>query len=148
MCWKLDDLFVIIKRMEYAIIKSGGKQYRVSKGDIIEVDKLLVDKDKDVTFDQVLLLCLNGTTKIGTPYLTGIEVMGRVLEQKKGEKIRVAKFKAKVRYRKSIGFRAMLTKVQITSLGASAQKTSLKPIKETVVKVKPAPKRIIKKPRV
>lgn len=102
--------------MEYAVIKTGGKQYRVSAGDILEVDKLPVKKDEIVAFDEVLLWVSGDKIKVGTPKLLNIKVKAKVLEQKKGEKIRVAKFKSKVRYRRVMGFRPLLTRIQIEKI--------------------------------
>lgn len=102
--------------MEYAVIKTGGKQYIVKAGDVIEVDKLLTEKDKSITFDKVLLLVSDGQTKIGIPTVPNVNVRAKVLDQVKGEKIYVRKFKAKVRYRRKIGFRPLLTRVQIDKI--------------------------------
>ena len=102
--------------MKYAVIKTGGKQYKVSEGDVLEVDKLPIEAGKNVLFDQVLLLVTDEQVKVGKPLVSGAKVEGKVLEQKKGEKVRVAKFKAKVRYRRVTGFRAKLTKVQIEKI--------------------------------
>lgn len=102
--------------MEYAVIRAGGKQYRVKTGDVLEVDKLPVEKDASVTFDEVLLFVSDGRIKIGTPVVSDVKVKAKVLEQKKGEKIRVAKFKSKVRYRRVMGFRPLLTRIQIEKI--------------------------------
>lgn len=102
--------------MEYAVIRTGGKQYRVKPGDVIEVDKLPVLKDQSITFDDVLLWVLDGQVKVGTPIVSDVKVKAKVLDQKKGEKIRIAKFKAKVRYRRVMGFRAQLTRIQIEKI--------------------------------
>lgn len=102
--------------MEYVVFRTGGKQHKVSKGDIIEVDKLPNEKDKEVLFSDVLLSVSNGRTKIGKPRVEGVKVKARVLDQIKGEKIRVAKFKAKVRYRRVIGFRPRFTRLQIEDI--------------------------------
>lgn len=99
--------------MKYAVIKSGGKQYRVCEGDIIEVDRLSFDKDQKASFSEVLLLVNDGQIKIGKPFLPDVKVTGKVLDQLKGKKIRVSKFKAKARYRRVMGFRPSLTRVQI-----------------------------------
>lgn len=138
--------------MKYAVIKTGGKQYRVSEGDIIEVDKLEVKEDL-VFFDNVLLLVSDDSVQIGKPFILDAKVKGKLLEQKKGEKIRVAKFKSKVRYRRVAGFRAMLSKVQIDKIESSKIKESAKILKEEkpkviktkVVKSKPAPREKPKK---
>lgn len=102
--------------MKYAVIKTGGKQYKVKEGEIIEVDKLPLEKDKKVHFDQVLLYVSDGTVKIGKPILLDVSIKGKVLEQFKGQKIRVLKFKAKARYRRVMGFRPQLTRVQIEKI--------------------------------
>ena len=102
--------------MKYAVVKTGGKQYKVSAGDVVEVEKLDLAKDAQVKFDSVLLYADDGVFSVGQPYINGVSVNGTVLEQKKGEKIRVAKFKAKARYRKVTGHRQLLTKVQITNI--------------------------------
>ena len=101
--------------MKYAVIQSGGKQYRVSEGDVIEIDRLSLEKEK-VSFDNVLLLVSEGVIKIGKPFITGEKVQASLVENLKGDKIRVSKYKAKVRYRKTTGFRANLTKVKITKI--------------------------------
>lgn len=111
--------------MEYAIIESGGKQYKVSAGTIIDVDNLQATEGSFV-FERVLLHVSGADVKIGMPFVEGLSVAGKILGPKKGEKIRVSKFKSKARYRKSIGFRAQLTSVEVTSIGsASAPKKTV-----------------------
>ena len=105
--------------MNYAVIKTGGKQYKVSVGDIIEIDKISVKDDGKVIFEDVLLLATDSGVKIGQPTIAGEKVEGKLLEHLKGDKIRVSKFKSKVRYRRVTGFRASLTKVQIEKIGGS-----------------------------
>ncbi len=102
--------------MNYAVIKTGGKQYRVTEGDVLEIDKLPQDADSVVTFEDVLLLVSDSAVEVGKPRVAGARVVGKLLEQKKGEKIRVSKFKAKARYRRTIGFRALLSKVVIEKI--------------------------------
>src|SRR4030042_2174431 len=110
--------------MKYAVIKSGGKQYRVSEGDIIEVDKL-GENNKKISFDNVLLSVADGLVKIGKPNVAGEKVEASLVENLKGDKIRVSKFKAKVRYRKVIGFRPSLSRVKIEKVGGlSTEKKS------------------------
>ena len=110
-------------RMKYAVIKTGGKQYRVSEGDIIEVDKLNV-KEGSFNFEEVLLLVSDENVQVGKPFISDAKVSAKLLEQKKGEKIRVAKYKSKVRYRRVTGFRAQLSKVVIEKIEFSKEKTS------------------------
>lgn len=102
--------------MEYAVIKTGGKQYRVSKGDILEVEKLdLKSADQYLTKD-ILLYVKDGVCKIGNPIVTGVLVKAKVMDQIKQKKIRVAKFKSKVRYRRVMGHRQLATKLAIEDI--------------------------------
>lgn len=105
--------------MQYAVIKTGGKQYKVYEGETIEVDRLALDKDGLVSFSQVLLWVNDGQVLIGAPFIPDIKVTGKILDHIKGEKIRVSKFKAKARYRRVMGFRPFLTRVQITKIGTN-----------------------------
>ena len=94
----------------YAIIEACGKQYKVEKGSIVYFEKLDAEKGKKVTFDKVLLVS-DKETKIGTPYVDGIKVEGKIVEHVKGEKIKIFKYKPKNDYIKSIGHRQNYTKV-------------------------------------
>lgn len=100
----------------YAVVKIAGKQYRVSPGETLAVDKLAVTPGEKVEFPQVLLLADDGQVKIGQPLVEKTKVVAKVLEQFKGEKIRVVRFKAKVRYRRVKGFRPLLSKIQIEKI--------------------------------
>jgi len=121
--------------MKYAVINSGGKQYKVSEGDVIDVDKLEQKKDDKITFENVQLMVVDGKVELGKPYLSGVKVTGKIIEQFKGEKIRVSRFKAKARERRTIGFRAMLTKIQIEKIETGkAEKASAKPTAKTAIK--------------
>lgn len=123
MFWKLTRAFgIIVTLMEYVVIRSGGKQYKVSKGSIIEVDKLLLEKDKETVFDDILLHVNNGKVRVGDPKVLDVKVKAKVLDQIKGEKIRVAKFKAKVRYRRVMGFRPSLTRLRIEDIDLAPKK--------------------------
>lgn len=112
--------------MKYAIIKTGGKQYKVTEGDIIEVDRL-PQEEGQIFFDEVLLLVDDNGVKIGKPTVTGEKEEAKVLGSLKGVKVRVSKFKSKVRYRRVSGFRASLTKVQIEKISGAEEKTEKKP---------------------
>ncbi len=101
----------------YAIIEACGKQYKVEKGSIVYFEKLDAEKGKKVTFDKVLLVS-DKETKIGTPYVDGIKVEGKIVDHVKGEKIKVFKYKPKKDYRKTIGHRQNYTKVEITNISA------------------------------
>ena len=102
----------------YAVIKTGGKQYRVQQGDVIFVEKLNAQADEAVTFDEVLLVGEADQAKVGTPVVEGEKVEGKVLGQVKGKKIVVYKYKAKKNERKKQGHRQPYTKVEITAINA------------------------------
>lgn len=100
----------------YAIIATGGKQYRVSEGDVIYIEKIDADVDSTVSFD-VLLVGSEGDVKVGTPVVEGVKAEGKVVGQIRGEKIVVFKYKSKKNYRRKQGHRQPYTKVEITKIG-------------------------------
>ena len=100
----------------YAIIATGRKQYRVSEGDVIYIEKIDAQVDSTVSFD-VLLMGNDGDVKIGTPVVEGVKVEGKVVGQIRGEKIVVYKYKSKKNYRRKQGHRQPYTKVEITKIG-------------------------------
>ncbi|HHU79000.1 MAG: 50S ribosomal protein L21 [Caldicoprobacterales bacterium] len=102
----------------YAIIKTGGKQYKVQEGDIIRVEKLDVEEGSVVEFDEVLAVNNDNGLKVGTPLVEGAVVEANVLKQGKSKKIIVFKYKAKKNYRKKQGHRQPYTQVQITKINA------------------------------
>ncbi len=102
----------------YAVIETGGKQYRVTEGDVITVEKLGVEAGKKVDFDKVLVIGEGSDIKIGTPYVDAA-VSGKVVENGKGEKVVIYKYKAKKDYRKKQGHRQPYTMVEITSIGGA-----------------------------
>jgi len=103
--------------MKFAVIKTGGKQYKVSEGDVISIEKLDGDfKSGDViTFDEVVLADDGNTSTVGTPF-TGAKIEGKFVEEGKGKKVRIQKFKSKSNYSKVTGHRQPFTKVEITKL--------------------------------
>ena len=105
----------------FAVIETGGKQYRVQEGDVITVEKLNVEAGQAVTFDKVLVLGEGKDVKVGTPYLDAA-VTGTVVENGKGQKVIIFKYKAKKDYRKKQGHRQPYTMVKIESLGGAAPK--------------------------
>lgn len=112
--------------MEYVVFKTGGKQYKASVGDILDVDRIPDAKDK-IIIDSVLLQVADSDIKIGKPYISGAKISAKVLGEKRGEKIRVAKYKAKVRYRKVNGFRSIFTTIKIEEIeGFKKAKTAPK----------------------
>lgn len=128
--------------MNYAVIKTGGKQYKVSEGDIISVERVTANANDTITFSEVLMVTSDGKTEFGQPFVDGLTVKGKVLEHHRGEKIRVAKFKAKARYRRVIGHRQELSKVQIEAIGNKPAKKAEPVTKKEEVKAESAtPKR-------
>lgn len=102
----------------YAVIETGGKQYRVSEGDIINVEKLGADEGETVTFDQVIAVGKDEGLTFGTPYVEGAKVSASVLKNGRAKKIIVFKYKPKKGYRKKQGHRQYFTKVKIDSINA------------------------------
>ena len=101
----------------FAIFVTGGKQYKVSEGDVIFVEKLGVAEGEKVNFDKVL--CVNGETlSVGTPYVEGATIVANVLKNGKTKKIDVIKYKAKKNEKKKIGHRQDYTKIQIVKIEA------------------------------
>ena len=102
----------------YAIIKTGGKQYKVAEGDILNVEKLDAEKCAEVVFDEVLAIVNDGEVTVGKPFIDGAKVTATVEEQGKGEKILVFKYRSKVNYRKRAGHRQPFTAVKINGIQA------------------------------
>ncbi len=99
-----------------AVIVTGGKQYTVAEGDVLFVEKLGVEADSDVKFDQVLAILDGENTKIGAPTVEGAAVEAKVIKNGKGKKIQVLRYKAKKNEKKKIGHRQPYTKVEITKI--------------------------------
>lgn len=106
------------KSDRYAVIESGGKQYRVSVGDEITVEKLPGELGSEIVLDRVLLVGGNGATTVGTPTVDGASVKADVADHFKGDKIVIFKYKPKKRYRRRTGHRQQLTKLTITGIDA------------------------------
>ena len=103
----------------YAIIRAGGKQYRVEKGDVVRLERLEVELGKSVTLDEVLLVSAGeGDVKVGSPMVEGASVTGTVVEQSRGAKVRVFKYKKRKHYRRTRGHRQHLTAVRIDAVRA------------------------------
>ena len=100
----------------YAIIKTGGKQYKVKEGDIITVEKLGVDAGENFTFDEVLVVGNDGDMKFGTPLVEGASVEAEVLEEGKHKKVVVFRYKAKKGYRKKTGHRQPYTRLRVSKI--------------------------------
>ena len=102
----------------YAIIKTGGKQYKVSEGDSIVIEKLDVEEGSTVEFDEVLTVADGDDVKIGRPIVEGAKVSGTVEKNGKGPKIHVFKYKSKKNYRRRQGHRQPFTRVKIEKISA------------------------------
>jgi len=101
----------------YAVIASGGKQYRVAAGDIIKIEKLAVQPNDIVEFDKVLMLADGENIQIGTPYLENVKVKGEVLNHGRHKKINVLKFKRRKHHMKQMGHRQDYTEVKMIEVG-------------------------------
>lgn len=99
----------------FAIIKTGGKQYKVAEGDVLMIERLAND-GKEITFSEVLMTSNGDDLKIGKPMVSGASVTAKVLEDGKGDKKMVFRYKSKTRQRKKKGHRQPYTKVQITKI--------------------------------
>lgn len=102
----------------YAIIKTGGKQYRATEQDVLRVEKLEVNVGDSVTLDQVLMVSSEAGVRVGAPFLDGAAVTARVVRQGKGRKIEGFTFKAKKNQRKRYGHRQFFTELKIESISA------------------------------
>ena len=117
----------------YAIIETGGKQYRVAEGDQISIEKIKADDGEQVKFDKVLVLGEGTESKVGAPYVDGAAVFGDVIETGKGKKVIIYKYKSKKDYRKKQGHRQPYTMVEITGIsadGTAPAKRAAAPVKE------------------
>ena len=120
----------------YAIIEACGKQYKVAEGDVVFFEKLDTEEGKKITFDKVVLVSDNDKIQVGSPYVKGVKVEGKVISHGKGKKIIVFKMKAKKNYRRTQGHRQPYTKIEITGIKAGAAKEAT--TKTTEVKTEKA----------
>jgi large subunit ribosomal protein L21 len=107
-----------INLMAYAVIQTGGKQYRVAEGDVIEVERLDVEAGADATFDQVLLVSNGESVSIGAPLVSGAAVTAEVVEQTKAPKVIAFKYKRRKGYHRTVGHRRQLTRLKIKTISA------------------------------
>ena len=107
----------------YAIIRTGGKQYRVQKGDVINVEKIALARSnqKTIKFDEILLVADDEKTVIGTPTVEGAQVEAKLISSGKLEKVVIYKYKAKKDYRRKQGHRQPFMKLEITKVAFSAE---------------------------
>ena len=112
----------------YAVFRSGGKQYRAAKGDVLRLEKIDGDEGATVNFDEVLLVGEGSDIKVGSPTLSGSTVSAKVLQQGKSRKVSVVKFKRRKNYLRQGSHRQFFTEVEITGItGGSAKKAEAKP---------------------
>ena len=102
----------------YAVVRTGGKQYVVSEGDLLKVEKLEGDVGDTITFEDVLLVSQDGDLKVGTPTIEGSKVTGTIVEQGRGKKLIVFKMKRRKGYRRKQGHRQFFTGVKVASIEA------------------------------
>jgi len=100
----------------YAVIKAGGKQHRVSPGEVLAVEKIAGNRGEQVVFDQVLMVVDEADVRIGAPIVSGARVVGEILEQQKGPKINIFKMKRRKGSKKKTGHRQLLTNMKIKAI--------------------------------
>ena len=136
----------------YAVFRTGGKQYRAAKGDVLRLEKIEADEGATVTFDEVLLIGEGADIKVGDPLLSGSSVSGKVLSQGKTKKVNVVKFRRRQNYLRQGSHRQFYTEVEITGIsGAGAKKAAPKkeaaekPAAKEEAEAKPAAKKKVAK---
>ena len=116
--------------MAYAIIKTGGRQYRIAEGDTIDVDLLAIEAGKTATFGDVLMYADGENLTHGNPLISGAKVTAEVVEQRKDKKVIAFKFKRRKGYHRTVGHRRKLTRVKIKSISVGAKKSATKKSEE------------------
>ncbi|MEM7027886.1 MAG: 50S ribosomal protein L21 [Pseudomonadota bacterium] len=102
----------------YAVIKSGGKQYKVEKGDKLKVEKLATEEGKNVVIDQVLMIADGDDVTVGKPFISGAKVTAKVENHGRGPKVKIIKFRRRKHHRKQMGHRQAYTELSITKIAA------------------------------
>ena len=126
----------------YAVFRTGGKQYRAAKGDVLRLEKIEADEGATVQFDDVLLIGEGADIKVGNPVLSGSSVSGKVVRQGKSKKVPVVKFKRRQNYLRQGTHRQFFTEVEITAIsGSGAKKAAPKAADEAPAKEKAATKK-------
>jgi large subunit ribosomal protein L21 len=124
----------------YAVFRTGGKQYRAAKGDVLRLEKIEADEGATVSFDDVLLIGEGADIKVGNPVLSGSSVSGKVLRQGKSKKVSVVKFKRRQNYLRQGTHRQFFTEVEITAISASGAKKAAPKVEEAAAE-KAAPEK-------
>ena len=128
----------------YAVFRSGGKQYRAAKGDVLRLEKIEAEEGATVSFDEVLLVGEGTDIKVGNPLVDGTAVSAKVVRQGKSKKVPVVKFKRRQNYLRQGSHRQFFTEVEITDIGAGKARKAA-PKKEAAADDKPAAKKVAKK---
>jgi len=130
----------------YAVFRSGGKQYRASKGEILKLEKLDADEGAKIQFDEVLLVGEGSDIKVGSPLLSGSSVSATVLKQGKSKKVSVVKFKRRQNYLRQHTHRQFFTQVEITDISAGGKAAPKKAAEDKPAAAeKPAARKVAKK---
>ena len=124
--WNSGRLFLPRETMAYAIIRTGGRQFRVAEGDTLDVDLLDVEPGKTATFGDVLLFADGKDLTHGNPLVSGAKVTAEVLEQRKDKKLVAFKYKRRKGYHRTVGHRRKLTRVKIKTIDVGSKKASSK----------------------
>jgi large subunit ribosomal protein L21 len=127
----------------YAVLKTGGKQYKVAQNDVIMVEKLTAEAGASIEINEILMINNDGISTVGSPLIEGARVAADVLEQKRAKKITVFKKKRRQNYRRTIGHRQQLTVLRITDILAAGENKKLKkasPKAKEAIESKTAPK--------
>jgi large subunit ribosomal protein L21 len=120
--WNFGRLFLPRKTMAYAIIRTGGRQFRVAEGDTVDVDLLDVKVGKSASFGDVLMFADGKNVTLGNPVISGAKVTAEVLEQRKDKKVIAFKYRRRKGYHRTVGHRRKLTRVKIKSIDLGAKK--------------------------
>jgi len=124
--WDYGRLFLPRETMTYAIIKTGGRQFRVAEGDTLDVDLLDAEPGKTATFGDVLLFADGKDISHGNPHISGAKVTAEVIEQRKDKKVIAFKYKRRKGYHRTVGHRRKLTRVKIKSITLAEKKAAPK----------------------
>jgi large subunit ribosomal protein L21 len=124
--WNCGRLFLAREIMAYAIIRTGGRQFRVAEGDTLDVDLIDVEPGKTATFGDVLLFADGKDMTHGNPLVSGAKVTAEVLEQRKDKKVVAFKYKRRKGYHRTVGHRRKLTRVKIKTIDVGSKKTGSK----------------------
>lgn len=128
----------------YAVIETGGKQYRVTEDQVFEIEKLTAEPGETVTFEKVLMVTDGDNVKLGAPFIEGMQVHGEVVEQFRDKKVISIKFRRRKHHMKTIGHRQYLTTVKITGIGG-APKASKKAAAKAETGAEPKTKKVASK---